>query len=64
MDSLPTLVPEVSVGDKVRCPHCLNDHPLVRNVENSVLLMFECGGELRLGAIAGRLVVGGEFHPP
>ena len=55
---LPVLEPEVEEGDKVRCPICLNDHPLVRSLENGVLLMFECDGVLRLGAVAGRLVVG------
>ena len=60
---LPTLEPEVRVGDKVRCPHCLNDHPLFRNSESTLLLMFSCDGVLHTGAVAGRLVVG-EFHPP
>ena len=62
MDTLPVLEPEVGVGDKVRCPHCLRDHVLYRSPNSSLLLLFDCYG-VHTGAVAGRLVVG-EFPRP
>lgn len=51
------LEPEVYEGQLVVCPHCLGKHKLLAN-NGALLLFYECGGEMRLGAVAGKLVVG------
>jgi hypothetical protein len=55
----PQLEPVVEVGHVISCPHCLGRHVLRPGPNNgSLLLYYKCGRDLRLGAVAGKLVVG------
>ena len=58
METLPQLEPVVEEGELITCPHCLERHPLERGPnQGSLLLFFRCGEALRLGAIAGKLLI-------
>ncbi len=55
---LPTLEPDVEAGYIVTCPHCFKYHRLITNGANqSLLLFYQCGRNLYLGAVAGRLML-------
>jgi len=51
--------PKVRAGDIVECPQCGGEHALrACDDGNEILLFYECGENLYLGAIAGRLTIG------
>lgn len=58
LTTLSDLSPDVEAGCVIACPHCLGRHQLLDDPDNgSLLLFYECGDDLRLGAVAGKLVV-------
>jgi hypothetical protein len=58
VNAIPELEPQVEVGAVISCPRCLGRHALIPGPNNGALLLFyECGKHLHLGAVAGKLVV-------
>jgi hypothetical protein len=53
-------LPEARQGDSIRCPKCGERHRLRASTQESaaLLLYYECGGDVYIGALHGRLVVG------
>lgn len=51
--------PEARPGDLIRCGRCARRHRLRAADDGSTtLLWYRCGGDVYLGALAGRLIVG------
>lgn len=54
-------LPRVAEGDEIHCPHCNGYHVLEtskdeRGEPSTLLMFYQCGDKMYLGAIEGRLV--------
>jgi len=51
--------PRMHAGDMIECPTCGGEHVLCACDSGSeVLLLYECGDDVYIGAVGGRLVIG------
>ena len=50
--------PQLAIGDTVACPQCSGQHVVQGSrstgAETNLLLLYTCGGELRLAGVFGR----------